>query len=591
MVRSHDFFRPALAALAAILAFAPAGASTPEDTRPLFSKDLSNAHDPSGVWSFEEGILSATDDHNLWTVEDHEDFLLELEFRTSQGTNSGVAVYASEIENWIPNSVEIQITDDYSKPWNEADPSWRSGAFFGHKPAVQREIVAEAGEWNHMKVAASGSLIAVELNGVLVNAIDLSDYTSATVAPDGTEIPEWLSKPWAELQTRGRIGFQGKHAGAPIEFRNLRIRSLNQLERVALLAVDEPPPQETEIGLELGSGVNISHWLSQRSSRSPDPRQYFTEADVAFIAEQGFDHIRLPIEESVMWTDNGEPDATAFETLDRTIGWIQEAGLKAVVDLHIINSHHFNASNNEGENTLFTEPASQDHLIDLWTELSARLKKWDTDFLAYEILNEAVAEDHDDWNKLLAKAIPAIRELEPNRSIVVGSNRWQSVSTFPNLRLPKDDRNIILSFHFYSPFFFTHYQASWSRQVRDYDGPINYPGLLVDDEELAAMPEGEFKESMKADRGPHDKETLRQLMSPAIEYAKLHRLPLYCGEWGALKTVDRDDLLRWYRDVSEILAEEGIQHAIWDYQGNFGIKNYTTGQTDAELIEAILGER
>jgi hypothetical protein len=57
--------------------------------------------------------------------------------------------------------------------------------------------------------------------------MDMSLWTSAETNPDGSEIPPWLSKPKAELATRGRIGLQGKHAGAPIYFRNLKIKELD----------------------------------------------------------------------------------------------------------------------------------------------------------------------------------------------------------------------------------------------------------------------------------------------------------------------------------------------------------------------------
>ncbi len=79
--------------------------------------------------------------------------------------------------------------------------------------------------------------------------------------------------------------------------------------------------------------------------------------------------------------------------------------------------------------------------------------------LAYEILNEAVADDPEDWNKLLNKVTAAIREKEPERKIVAGSNRWQNAGTFPDLKFPKNDKNIILSFHFYTPMTLTHHKA------------------------------------------------------------------------------------------------------------------------------------
>ncbi len=51
-------------------------------------------------------------------------------------------------------------------------------------------------------------------------------YTSGKTNPDGSEIPAWLSNPLATLPLHGYIGFQGKHAGAPIYFRNIRIKEL-----------------------------------------------------------------------------------------------------------------------------------------------------------------------------------------------------------------------------------------------------------------------------------------------------------------------------------------------------------------------------
>ncbi len=538
----------------------------------------------------QDGVLSATEDQSIWTEAQYEDFVLDLEFRNHEGTNSGVAIYCSDINDWVPNAIEVQIADDYSAPWNTKDPSWQAGAFFGHKRPIQSEVVKPAGQWNQMTITASGPFIAVEMNGELVNSIDLSDFTSGTVAPDGTEIPDWMPKPWSEAATRGHIGLQGKHAEAPIEFRNLSIRPINAVEQAALRSMNQKLPQATQSGLKLGRGVNLSHWLSQRKEEMPAPRDFFTEADVALLASQGWDHVRLPIEESIMWSEDGSQNETAFETLDTVIAWIHEAGLKAIVDLHIVNSHHFNAENDGGKNTLFTSDESQQQLLGLWGQLSEHLKEWDNDFLAYEILNEAVADDPEDWNELVAKSIAFIREREAKRPIVVGSNMWQQAKTFPLLRVPENDPNLILSFHFYNPYPFTHYSAPWVGAYAAYDGPINYPGLLLSEQQLAAVKGEAFYDMLAGNIGPNSRQTLRHEMLPAIEYAKAHRLPLYCGEWGCLKTVERDDFLQWYTDMSDILESEGIQHAIWDYQGEFGIKDYKSGKVDTEMLQAILGD-
>lgn len=191
----------------------------------LFADNLSDAIYPAGVWSVTDGVLTATEDQCIWTKKVYDDFVLDLEFKTADGTNSGVIVYASETKNWIPNSVEIQIADDFASKWAKAPKTWQCGAIFG-RLAASKSAVKKPGEWNRMTVTCKGPMIWVMLNGQQVTELDMRKWTSAKKNPDGSDIPPWLSKPLSELGTKGRIGLQGKHAGAPIYFRNLRIKSL-----------------------------------------------------------------------------------------------------------------------------------------------------------------------------------------------------------------------------------------------------------------------------------------------------------------------------------------------------------------------------
>ena len=190
----------------------------------LFAADLSNAEFPAGVWTFADGVLTASEDQVIWTKNEYENFTLDLEFKTEPGTNSGVIVYATDVANWIPNSVEIQIADDFAEEWAKAPATWHCGAVFGHL-APAKSLVKKPGEWNRFVITCAGPNITVALNGETVTEMDMSLWTSAKTNPDGSEIPAWLSKPLAEQPTLGRIGLQGKHAGAPVYFRNLKIKA------------------------------------------------------------------------------------------------------------------------------------------------------------------------------------------------------------------------------------------------------------------------------------------------------------------------------------------------------------------------------
>ena len=198
-----------------------------EQWKPLFGENLSDAtYDPS-VWIVDaDGVLGAVADDFIWTNTEYENFELNLEFKTDEGTNSGVVVYCSDLSNWVANSVEVQIADDHSEVWGLENSYQKCGAIYGHLPPVEQKVVNKPGEWNCMKVKCAGKQITVELNGKVVSDMDMNLWTSGTVNPDGTNIPPWQPNPFAELPTKGKIGLQGKHGPALIWFRNLNIRSL-----------------------------------------------------------------------------------------------------------------------------------------------------------------------------------------------------------------------------------------------------------------------------------------------------------------------------------------------------------------------------
>jgi endoglucanase len=226
-----------------------------------------------------------------------------------------------------------------------------------------------------------------------------------------------------------------------------------------------------------------------------------------------------------------------------------------VLDLHILRSHHFN----EKEKPLWTDPKEQDKFIQLWKDLSKATIQWPNEMLAYEFMNEPVADDHEQWNSLLSRVADSIRAWQPERVLVIGSNRWQSANTFDQLKIPEDDRNIILSFHFYEPFHLTHYQASWT-ELKDFQGDVNYPGQIVSNG------------TSPAERRIYNRDTLENMMRKPLELAAKLNLPLYCGEFGVIDKAPVAAKQAWYRDMIAIFEKHGIAYANWNFKaGSFGI--------------------
>ncbi|MDO6802299.1 cellulase family glycosylhydrolase [Wenyingzhuangia sp. 1_MG-2023] len=333
-------------------------------------------------------------------------------------------------------------------------------------------------------------------------------------------------------------------------------------------------------------GVNISHWLSQSNKNEKERITYFSEEDMKLISSIGYDHIRLPIDEKNMWSIKNKKHSLAFQSLHKAIKWAKKYNLKVIVDLHVVRSHFFN----NDYNPLWDNLDEQTKFIDLWKQLSEELKGYSNDLVAYEILNEPVANEHKKWNELLALTLKEIRVNEPYRKVIIGSNKWQSVDTFNHLKIPKNDSNIILSFHFYSPHIFTHYKAPWSKKIGFYTGSVKYPGVTVDKKDLVDYNANQIKE-LKEYTTLYNKSTLLEKLKAPIKIAKQHNLQLYCGEFGCLPTTPNKDRMEWYKDLIHVFEKNNIAWCNWDYQGNFGIKDSETGKLNTELINVLLNKK
>ncbi len=331
-------------------------------------------------------------------------------------------------------------------------------------------------------------------------------------------------------------------------------------------------------------GTNLAHWLSQSDARGTEREQFITKEDIAAVAGMGFDHVRLPIDEEQMWDTAGVRYDDAFRLMTNCIDWCAENKLRVIVDLHILRSHHFNAA----VKPLWTEPAEQEKFYNFWRDLSKALSKYPNSLVAYELMNEAVADDPELWNNLIANAVNAIRALEPERTIVIGSNKWQQVQTFDVLKVPQNDKNILLSFHFYEPFLLTHWHAGWTNQ-KNYTGPVHYPDTILTQREFDALPE-EMKEPATRWVGKvFNKAWILEQWQKPIQKSKELGLPLYCGEFGIITGPPQEDMKRWYQDMVDLFEENGIGYANWNYKsGSFGLID-DEGKRREDFIKIMSG--
>ncbi|MFA7691438.1 MAG: DUF1080 domain-containing protein [Candidatus Hydrogenedentes bacterium] len=186
---------------------------------PLFEDDLSNAQLEPGGWSFENGVLTTRGKGDIWTQASYGNFMLNVEYKCEDNTNSGIFFRCTDIKNSVQSALEIQIlqnNDDYKNPKHHC-----GGLFDCKEPA--RLLVKKAGEWNHCVVVAKDKNVYVLLNGEQVLGLNLDLWTEAHKNPDGT--PNKYKNAYKDMALEGVVGLQDH--GQPVSFRNLRIKELD----------------------------------------------------------------------------------------------------------------------------------------------------------------------------------------------------------------------------------------------------------------------------------------------------------------------------------------------------------------------------
>jgi alpha-3'-ketoglucosidase len=133
-----------------------------------------------------------------------DNFKLALDFKISQGCNSGVFVRTFPLtprpgKDVGFNGLEVAVDD--TRPANFHD----TGAIYDlSKPT--KNAMRPAGEWNHMVITCDRNIIEVELNGEKVNRIDLDQWTEKNKRPDGTD--HKFDVAYRDHPRKGHIGLQ-----------------------------------------------------------------------------------------------------------------------------------------------------------------------------------------------------------------------------------------------------------------------------------------------------------------------------------------------------------------------------------------------
>lgn len=285
---------------------------------------------------------------------------------------------------------------------------------------------------------------------------------------------------------------------------------------------------------------------------------YITEHDVANIARMGFDHVRVCFDQIVLENSDGSYSEERFELLDRFVLWCEKNHLNIVFNLHKAVGNYCDVADDV---SLFESPILQDRFLRLWVEIERRYANKSE--IAFEILNEVKWIDPQLWNELAEKTIRAIRQINPDRKIIIGCINYGNVNQLETLKVYNDD-NVIYTFHFYKPEEFTHQKGVLFEQYAFYNRDMPYPSDIerfIDYRMCIGKGYKEYKGYQRM-----DSKWIHDALAPVKKFIEIHPDKiLWCGEFGTIRHVKLEWRIAWFRDVISFLQKNEIPYCVWNY--------------------------
>ncbi len=189
-----------------------------------------NGDEPT-QWKIEDGAMVLTPakgrsgTENLVTDKTYDDFELSLEWKISEGGNSGIMWAVQEDKKYgepYQTGPEIQVLDNERNEDAKNGKSHQAGALYDMVEPSQ-DVVKPAGEWNTCVITINhkDNNGSVELNGThIVDFPVKGDNWDALIAK--SKFADW--KGFGETED-GHIALQDH--GYPVSFKNIKIKELN----------------------------------------------------------------------------------------------------------------------------------------------------------------------------------------------------------------------------------------------------------------------------------------------------------------------------------------------------------------------------
>jgi endoglucanase len=320
-------------------------------------------------------------------------------------------------------------------------------------------------------------------------------------------------------------------------------------------------------------GFNLLDFFSAFPPGNPGSGRT-TEDDFRWMSDWGFDFVRIPMSYPRYLSFDRAKDITkeeicnfdqkVLEEVDQLIVNAHKYNLHVSLNLHRGPGYCINAGFHEPFN-LWKDKEAQDAFYAHWKMWAERYKGISPGKLSFDLLNEpAYIEDMNDqyasknpvpgatYRKVAEGASKVIWAVNPDRLIVADGNSGGS-NVIPELT----DMNIAQSCRAYYPHYVSHYQASWVWKDPSQAPVPVWPGII--------------------DGKKFSRENLEEFYKPWIDLVN-KGVGVHCGEGGCYNKTPHNVFLAWFGDILDILTQNDIGYALWNFRGDFGILD--SGRSD-----------
>ncbi|MBK8944565.1 MAG: glycoside hydrolase family 5 protein [Ignavibacteriae bacterium] len=306
-----------------------------------------------------------------------------------------------------------------------------------------------------------------------------------------------------------------------------------------------------EINKKISRGISLGNALEAPNEGDWGVKilpEYFK-----FIKDAGFSSVRIPIRWSAHIYNQ-----TTFEIKENFFARVDEVINQALQNnlIVIINIHHFNE--------LYFHPFKfEEKFYLLWKQISEHYKNYPENLL-FEILNEP----HHFltpriWNNQIKKVVPVIRNKNRDRILLIGPAKWNNLEGLRKLEVPKEFKNIIITFHYYKPFVFTHQEAEWVRFSKFFKGKTW---------------NATNKEIQK----------IKKHFNFISNWGNRNNFPINLGEFGAYHKADIESRIRWNKTVSDLAKTNGFSYIYWEFGAGFGVFDIPKNEWKRGLLNSII---